>query len=491
MVKPYGGRIPSPMKLPIEDLTPKQIVAELDRYIIGQEQAKRSVAIALRNRFRRQKLTPEQRDEIVPKNILMIGPTGVGKTEIARRLAHLARAPFVKVEATKFTEVGYVGRDVDSMVRDLVNVSIRLVENEKTEGVKEEAYERAIDKIVEQLVDPYYQIKEEDSDYSIATTLFEDTSRTTEANIYSKEKAEERAREKEAWERRRKKVREQIQSGARDSELIDIDVEEAQTPFLQVFSPQGLEEMGLDLTNPLGGAFGKNKTTKRVSIGEAKKILSEQEARKMIDQASVTKEALERAEQTGIIFLDELDKIAGREGGSGPDVSREGVQRDLLPIIEGSTVVTKYGPVRTDHILFVCAGAFHISKPSDLIPELQGRLPIRVELQALQESDLRKILKEPENALTLQYRYLLSAEGIDLTFTDDAIDEIASMAHQVNTRAENIGARRLHTVMEKLLEDYLFEAPDIEKKQIIIDKEIVREKLKNLVEDIDLSRYIL
>ncbi len=466
------------MTHPIEDLTPREIVAELDKYIIGQKEAKRAVAVALRNRFRRQALPAELAEEIIPKNILMIGPTGVGKTEIARRIAQLAKAPFVKVEATKFTEVGYVGRDVDSIVRDLVNVSLRLVEAEKRAEVEAPARKRAIERLTEMLVDPYRSRSSENHPVQRAMEGFGVESAEPETDT-------------EAWARRYKRVREQVEAGDRDEEFVDVEVEDQTSPFFQVFSPQGMEEMGIDF--PIGGPPGmRNKTTRRVTIAEAKEILTGEEADKLIDNASVRSEAVDRAEQTGIVFIDELDKIAGREGGSGPDVSREGVQRDLLPLIEGSTVVTRHGPVNTDHVLFIGAGAFHVSKPSDLIPELQGRLPIRVELEPLVEGDLRRILSEPKNALTKQYKNLLSAESVQLEFTEDAIEEIARMAHGVNQRAENIGARRLHTVMEKLLEDVLFDAPDnLESKELSVDGEYVRTRLSELVKDEDMTKYIL
>ncbi len=476
--------------IPIESLTPRQIVAELDKYIVGQAKAKRAVAIALRNRYRRQQLPPELRDEILPKNILMIGPTGVGKTEIARRLAMLVRAPFVKVEATKFTEVGYVGRDVDSMVRDLTNIAVRMVEQEKMEEVRPKAERRAHEKLVTQILSnaerPRRTRRRDTSPFEMIIQMlnqFEEDEEETPSEPESPgEKLDRRAR--------RRQVLEQLRSGVRDQETIEIEVEESLTPFVQVFSPQGIEEMGLD--TDLLPPFGPRSRSKRVvTIAEAREIFTQQEARKMIDRSAVIREAIQRVEQTGIIFLDEIDKIAGSGRAVGPDVSREGVQRDLLPIIEGSTVATKYGPVRTDHILFIAAGAFHTAKPSDLIPELQGRLPIRVELESLGAEDFRRILTEPKNALTKQYQQLMATEGVQLEFTDDAIDEIARIAGEVNARTENIGARRLHTVMERLMEDLSFDAPDHAGKRVVIDRAYVQEKLADVVKDVDLSRYIL
>lgn len=480
------------MGLPIEDLTPREIVAELDRYIIGQNDAKRAVAVAIRNRYRRQQLPPGQREDIIPKNILMIGPTGVGKTEIARRLAQLVRAPFVKVEATKFTEVGYVGRDVESIVRDLVNVAVRLVETEKIEEVRPKALHLAIRRLTDLIVKPTHEARARSHEQNFAAAvehLLRARSDSPSSEPQQEDKEDEKA--EAAYQRRREKVRQQIAEGLRDDETVEIEVEESNSPLLQVFSPQGMEEMGFDLSSKLNSAFGTRHTSRKVPIREAKELLTEEEAAKLIDRSALQREAIERAEQTGIVFIDELDKIAGREGGAGPDVSREGVQRDLLPIIEGSTVVTKFGSVRTDHILFIGAGAFHISKPSDLIPELQGRLPIRVELSDLGEADLRRILTEPKNALTTQYQLLLAADGVNLEFTDDAIDAIAAMAHEVNSKTENIGARRLHTIMERLLEDALFDAPNPKRTTVRIDADAVREKLSDLVRDVDLSKYIL
>jgi ATP-dependent HslUV protease ATP-binding subunit HslU len=475
------------MEIPMEELTPRQIVSELDKYIIGQMKAKRAVAIALRNRYRRQRLPVELRDDILPKNILMIGPTGVGKTEIARRLAQLVRAPFIKIEATKFTEVGYVGRDVDSMVRDLVNMAVRMVEQEKMDEVHNTAETRAVDRIVETLLQPKRRRRRSSMPpiELLREALFGEVGEEEEES--EKEEKSDAASNR----RMRRALKQQIRAGERDNDSIEIEIEEPVTPFLQVFSSQGIEEMGLDsdmLSNPFAG---RNRSKRSVTIGEAREILTQEESRKLIDRTAVVHDAVQRVEQSGMIFLDELDKIAGRESGIGPDVSREGVQRDLLPIIEGSTVLTKYGPVRTDHILFIAAGAFHVAKPSDLIPELQGRLPIRVELESLNGEDFVRILTEPENALTKQYVHLMATEGVNLTFTEDAVHELARIADEVNTRTENIGARRLHTVMERLMEDLAFDAPDLEEKTILINEAYVKEKLAEIVEDVDLSRYIL
>ena len=458
------------MHLPIEDLTPRQIVAELGRYIVGQEAAKRAVAVALRNRYRRQQLSEDDRADVMPKNILMIGPTGVGKTEIARRLAQLARAPFIKVEATKFTEVGYVGRDVESMVRDLVSSAMRLVEREKMAEIGPEAEVRALERLVDLLAPrPSF------GRFPGVHPMFDEAS--------------EGGASPEQAELERDALRARILEGDLDHEVVEIDVEEQGNPFLQVFSSQGIEEMGLE--GNFGGPFGSRRTTRRVRVGEARGVLYQEEAKRLLDRLGLHREAIERTEQTGIVFLDEIDKVAVKSsGGAGPDVSREGVQRDLLPIIEGSTVSTKFGPVRTDHILFIAAGAFHMSKPSDLIPELQGRLPIRVQLDSLTVDDFGRILREPKNSLTRQYCLLLKTEGVDVTFTDDALDEIARIAAEVNHKTENIGARRLHTVMERVLEDVLFEAPDGGQKQIRYDAAAVRQRLE-ASNDADQSRYIL
>lgn len=484
------------MSLPIEDLTPRQIVAELDKYIIGQKDAKKAVAVALRNRYRRQQLPASERDDILPKNILMIGPTGVGKTEIARRLAQLARAPFIKVEATKFTEVGYVGRDVESMVRDLVGIAMRLVEREKVEAVRPKVESSVTERLLDLLEDERPAPRKRGAraavfDNPIMRQAFEMFGQKMDDD-YPDEPAPTANPEDEikAREQRRKRLKKKLLAGDLEKELVEVETEETSNPFVQVFTPQGMEEMGLDGGN-MAGAFPSRRTTRRVPVEEAREILFGEEAKKLVDRQGIQREAVTRTEQTGIIFLDELDKVAGKSGGSGPDVSREGVQRDLLPIIEGSTVATKFGPVRTDHILFIAAGAFHISKPSDLIPELQGRLPIRVELDNLSEDDFRRILREPKNALTKQYQLLLQTEGIELSFTEDALDEIAKLAAEVNSKTENIGARRLHTIMERLLEEVLYEAPEVEQKQVGFTKEAVRERLSDLVKDVDLSRYIL
>ena len=483
--------MPNP-HIPIEDLTPRQIVAELDKYIVGQDRAKRAVAVAMRNRFRRARLPEDQREEILPKNILMMGPTGVGKTEIARRLARLAKAPFLKVEATKFTEVGYVGRDVDSMIRDLTNIAVRMVESERTAEVAETARERAIDRIADILMgEDKDDTRPTGRQHPLFTQAMEMLSSLRPEGATAEQPAE--AEEHEPSERRARAkatIIHQIREGARDDDLVEVELEEPGSPFIQVFSAQGVEEMGVDMANPFS-AFGGRRTSQRMTVQEAIPILTEEEARKMVDQAAVTKEAVARVEQTGIIFLDELDKVTGASGGAGPDVSREGVQRDLLPLIEGTTVVTKYGPVRTDFVLFIAAGAFHVAKPSDLIPELQGRLPIRVELSSLNEDDFLRILTEPQNSLVRQYAQLLGTEGITLHFEPDAVKEIARIATDINSRTENIGARRLHTVMERVLEPYLFDAPEIDPPVVTVTADLVRERLADIAGDTDLCRYIL
>jgi ATP-dependent HslUV protease ATP-binding subunit HslU len=460
------------MQLPIEELTPRQIVAELDRYIVGQDAAKRAVAVALRNRYRRQRLPHEERDDILPKNILMIGPTGVGKTEIARRLAQLARAPFIKVEATKFTEVGYVGRDVDSMVRDLAAAAVRMVERERIEAAQPEAAERAYDRAAE-ILDHAREARRPPQS-AFVSPLF-GGAEDLDAPGGGWEAEEQARRERVA------RLRDEIVAGRHLDEQVTVEIEERQNPFLQVFTPQGMEEMGLDMANLMQGRAQRG--TRRVTVREALEILREDEARSTIDQTGLAREAIHRAEQTGIIFLDEIDKIAAKGGGAGPEVSREGVQRDLLPVIEGSTVATKYGPVRTDHVLFIAAGAFHMSKPSELIPELQGRLPIRVVLGALGESDFRRILREPKNALLRQYQLLLEVDGVRLEVTEAGLDELAHLAVVVNEKAGNIGARRLHTLFERLLEPELFAAPDARLTEVRIDAEDVRQRLGKLVDD--------
>jgi ATP-dependent HslUV protease ATP-binding subunit HslU len=449
----------------LDDLTPREIVRELDKYVIGQKGAKRAVAIALRNRIRRQKLAPEMAEEVMPKNIIMIGPTGVGKTEIARRLAKLANSPFLKVEASKFTEVGYVGRDVESMIRDLVEISIDMVRNEKLEEVADKADANAEERILDLLLP---------QPPSPGPTTDESSRAATEQ-----------------WNKTREKLRAQLRDGKLDERTVEIEMKERNFPAFEIISNQGVEEMDINIKDILPGFLGQRTKKRKLKVSEAIDYLIQEEEQKLVDMDQVTRLAVERVENSGIIFLDEIDKIAGRESGHGPDVSREGVQRDILPIVEGTTVNTRYGFVRTDHILFIAAGAFHVAKPSDLIPELQGRFPIRVELDSLTVEDFVRILTEPQNALIKQYIALLETEGIKLTFPDEAVQEIARFAATVNENTENIGARRLHTIMEKLLDEISFEGPDLKKKTIKIDAAYVQKMLADIVKDQDLSRYIL
>jgi len=455
--------LPEQTQTTTESLTPRQIVSELDKYVIGQAAAKRAVAIALRNRMRRQKLAPELAEEIAPKNILMIGPTGVGKTEIARRLARLAQSPFVKVEASKFTEVGYVGRDVESMVRDLVELGIDMVREERIEEVRSKAAQNAEDRLLDLLLPP---------------------TRPTAPD-------EDPAAVREQQNRTRERFREQLHAGQLDTRVVEIDAREKSFPSLEIVAGSSIEEIDINLKDMLPGLFQGKTKKRRMKVPEALDYLTQEEEQKLIDMDSVAKTAVNRVEQAGIIFIDEIDKIAGREGSHGPDVSREGVQRDILPIVEGTTVNTKYGMVRTDHILFIAAGAFHVSKPSDLIPELQGRFPIRVELEALGRDEFVRILTEPQSALVKQYMALMDTEGIELIFTDGAVQQIANFATLVNERTENIGARRLHTVMEKLLDEISFEGPDLANKRVTIDEAYVTKMLADIVKNEDLSRYIL
>jgi ATP-dependent HslUV protease ATP-binding subunit HslU len=458
--------LPAGVETSKEDYTPKQIVQELDRYIVGQKNAKRAVAIALRNRMRRQKLPPQIAEEIAPKNIIMIGPTGIGKTEIARRLARLVHSPFLKVEATKYTEVGYVGRDVESMIRDLTEISVDLVKQEKMVEVEGTALQNAEERLLDLLIPP--------------------TSFTNSVGFEDRSQMEHKGKET------REKLRSQLRSGALDQRVVELDIKERNFSSFSIFSNAGIEDIDINLKEMMPGLFSGGKTKKRkLRIDEARQVLIHEEKEKLIDMEQIAKAAIQRVEQGGMVFLDELDKIAGKQSAQGPDVSREGVQRDLLPIIEGTTVNTRYGMVRTDHILFIAAGAFHVSKPSDLIPELQGRFPIRVELEPLTESDFVRILNEPENALPKQYAALLSTEGVELIFKEDAIKQIAHLAAEVNDRTENIGARRLHTILEKLLDEISFDAPEMQNQKVVIDREYVDRLLANIVKDHDLSRYIL
>lgn len=460
--------------------TPKQIAEKLDRYIIGQQEAKRSVAVALRNRYRRMQLDESIKDEVVPKNILMIGPTGVGKTEVARRLAKLVNAPFVKVEATKFTEVGYVGRDVESMIRDLVEMAMRIVKEEKMEAVKDKATEEANKQLVKLLVPEMKKQKTMKNPFEMLFPNMDD----------SDEDEENKSSEADSIKEKRKRVQKLLQLGELEDEIVQVEIEEQAPSMFDMLQGSGMEQMGMSMQDAFGQLLPGKVKKRKLPVNEARKILTQQEAQKMIDMEEAQQEAVYRAEQAGIVFIDEIDKVVGADQ-HGPSVSREGVQRDILPIVEGSTVVTKYGPVKTDHILFFAAGAFHMAKPSDLIPELQGRFPVRVEFNKLTADDFVKILTEPSNALLKQYKALLQTEGINLVFTDDAVRRLAEIAYQVNQDFDNIGARRLHTILEKLLEDLSFEAPDINLETVEITPQYVNEKLKNIVEDKDLSQFIL
>lgn len=459
----------------MSDLKPVEIVNELDKYIIGQDSAKRSVAIALRNRWRRRKVDEDLREEIAPKNIILIGPTGVGKTEIARRLARLTDSPFIKVEASKFTEVGYVGRDVESMIRDLLELSINMIKAREQEAVKKKAREIAEERILDILLP-------EPKDRH-AANVHELNEAQTDIKVVEAAASAPSTREK---------LRSMLQSGRLDNRFVDLEIQDRSMPMVEIFSSAGMEEMGINFKDMLGGLMPKGSSKKRkIKVPEAMKILAQEEAQRLVDMDKVVKEAIEKAEQSGIIFLDEIDKITGKEGGHGPDISREGVQRDLLPIVEGCTVTTKHGPVKTDHILFIASGAFHTSKPSDLVPELQGRFPIRVALHSLGKKEFVRILTEPKNALLLQYIALLRTEGVQVEFDDEAVENIARVAEEVNNQTENIGARRLHTLMEHLLEDILFDAPDIKEKQVFIDKAYVDKKFKDIEDNEDFTRYIL
>ena len=461
-------------QLALDELTPREIVVELDKHVIGQKDAKRAVAIALRNRMRRQKLSPELAEEIIPKNIIMIGPTGVGKTEIARRLAKLANSPFLKVEASKFTEVGYVGRDVESMVRDLVEIAIDNVREEKLEDVADKAELNAEERLLDILLPPSPSPRADGSSTTAGGVVIDGSTALTESSS-----------------RTREKLRQQLREGKLDDRTVEIDVRERNFPSFEILTNQGVEEMDVNIKDMLPNIFGQRTKKRKMRVNEAFEYLIQEEEQRLIDMDQVTRMAIDRVENSGIVFLDEIDKIAGREGGHGPDVSREGVQRDILPIVEGTTVNTRYGMVRTDHILFIAAGAFHVSKPSDLIPELQGRFPIRVELQSLTMEDFVRILTEPKSSLVKQYTALLETEGVKLEFTKEALDEIAHFAFRVNESTENIGARRLHTIMERVLDELSFDAPEKKGEHVTIDAEYVRKMLTDIVKDQDLSRYIL
>lgn len=468
-----------------DELKPKEIVLKLNKYIIGQQEAKKCVAVALRNRYRRRKLEGKIKEEIMPKNILMIGPTGVGKTEIARRLARLVNAPFIKVEATKFTEVGYVGRDVDSIVRELVETSVRIVKTEKMKTVEAKAVELAEERLLDLLLSLTKKNKNRRNPFDL---LFQPPAETKAPDYVPGDQKNERDR----YQEKRLLMQQKLRRGDLEEEIVEVEVDDRLPPMVEMFSGLGMEEMGVNFQDFFGNILSSRKKRKKLPLRQARKILQQEEGERLIDMDEVVNEAIGRAEQEGIVFLDEIDKIVGKDTAQGgPDVSREGVQRDILPIVEGSTIITKYGPVKTDYMLFIAAGAFHFTKPADLIPELQGRFPIRVELQNLSSKDFRRILTEPENALVKQYTALLSTEKVDLEFSEDGIAQIAEMAYALNSELENIGARRLHTIMEKLLEDISFEAPDLGGQRFVVNQEYVKNKLKNIVKNKDLSRYIL
>ena len=471
-------------QMALDDLTPREIVAELDKYVVGQKDAKRAVAIALRNRMRRQKLQPDMAEEVMPKNIIMIGPTGVGKTEIARRLAKLANSPFLKVEASKFTEVGYVGRDVESMIRDLIEIAIDMVREEKLEDVADKAELNAEERLLDLLLPPTPVTPPPAANFNEGNSGIGFGSQPV---LVGDQKSSD-----SSSSRTREKIRQQLREGKLDERIVELEVREKSMPAFEIISNQGVEEMDVNIKDMLPNLFGQRTKKRKMKVGEAFEYLTQEEEQRLIDMDQVTRTALERVENSGIIFLDEIDKIAGRESGhGGPDVSREGVQRDILPIVEGTTVNTRYGMLRTDHILFIAAGAFHVSKPSDLIPELQGRFPIRVELQSLTVEDFIKILTEPKSSLVKQYMALLDTEQIKLEFTTDGLEEIANFAARVNEGTENIGARRLHTIMERVLDEISFSAPDMKDKDVKIDGDYVRKMLADIVKDQDLSRYIL
>jgi ATP-dependent HslUV protease ATP-binding subunit HslU len=479
MVIYLEGEVDEEVKL--DDMTPRQIVAELDKHVVGQRNAKRAVAVALRNRIRRQKLPPEMAEDVMPKNMIMIGSTGVGKTEIARRLARMSNSPFLKVEASKFTEVGYVGRDVESMIRDLTEIAVDMTRQEKIDEIAEKAELNVEERILDLLLPPPRS----------SSSVYDFDAAASEGDESAVSDPAAKAADQDQFQRTREKLRTQLRSGKLDNRLVEIEIRERNFPVIELAGPQGVEEMGINMKDMLGNLFQGKTKQRKMTVDEAIEHLMAEEEERLVDMDSVARTAIERVEMSGIIFLDEIDKIAGRESGHGPDVSREGVQRDILPIVEGTTVNTRYGMVRTDYILFIAAGAFHVSKPADLIPELQGRFPIRVELEALTVDDFKRILTEPKNALIKQYQAMMATEDVIIEFTDEAIDSIANFAFKVNEHTENIGARRLQTIMEKLLEEISFEGPDLEPKNQRIDRGYVEAMLAETVKDQDLSRYIL